>query len=55
MWGGFIVESKKYMGYPECGKLEFWMQIPRAAIRFYWFEFLFIIKIKINNFFKKDS
>lgn len=51
-WRGFIVESKDYMGYGKSiSKLRFWLNFPRAFIRFYWFCYSDELGLKL--FFKK--
>lgn len=38
-WGPlrFIAESKSYFSYPHCNKLSFWVYMPLAMVKFYWF------------------
>ena len=35
-WKGFLKESKYYMNYSKCGKINFWTQFPFAFIKFHW-------------------
>lgn len=39
MFEGFLIESKRYMSYPKCGRVYFWKRFPSAAIKFYWLVF----------------
>ena len=32
---GFLIESKSYMNYPQCGRLYFWSRFPTAWVMFY--------------------
>lgn len=32
----FVAESKRYMSYPQCNRLSFWVFMPRAITTFYW-------------------
>jgi hypothetical protein len=46
-WTNFLDMSKRYMGYGEAiSKKVFWLKFPRAAIRFYYFQFIRWIKEK---------
>lgn len=35
-WKGFLTESKSFMGYPETGRIKFWLGFPRAFVRYWW-------------------
>jgi len=40
-WKGFLVESKSYMNYPNCGHLHFWWRFPKAL-----FTYLFVVYVR---------
>lgn len=37
-WQGFLKESKRYMNYPKCGRVRFWIRYPVALLRYTWYS-----------------